>query len=188
LLLTILLSLYGAVMIFSATVQSQQAAGLDPNAFVKRQIAFLFVATGALIVVNLFDYRHLRDFAWVIYGITIVALMAVLSPLGQVQLGAKRWIDLGGFQAQPSELAKIAVIVAVGAYLAERKGDIRVRDVAIVCAAVLLAGALIYLEPDLGTMLVFVALAGAMLLVAGAKVRHFLALGILGVIAVVAVI
>ena len=187
LLITMLLSAYGAVMVFSATVQSQQAAGLDPNAYVKRQVAYLVVATVALIAVTLFDYRYLRAFAWIAYGVAILGLIVVLSPLGDVQQGAQRWINLGSFQAQPSELAKIAVIMAIAAFLAERKGDVRARDIAVTCAVVLFPGALIYLQPDLGTMLVFLASTAGMLLVAGAKVRHFVALGAVAVLAVVAV-
>ena len=180
LLVTLMLSAFGAVMIFSATASKQIEAGLDPNLFLSRQIAYLVGGAVILLAVSLFDYRHLRGFAPVLYGITIIALIVVLTPVGEVVSGARRWINLGFFQAQPSELAKVAVIIAVAAFLGERKGDIRGLDVLAAVGIVAIPSALIYLEPDLGTMMVFVALLGSMLLVAGAKLRHFAVLGLIG--------
>ncbi len=188
LLVTLLLAAYGAVMVFSATVHRQEEAGLDPQLFVKRQIAYLVAGVVMLLVLSSFDYRHLSGFAPVIYGITIIGLVVVLTPLGDVQKGASRWIDFGFFQAQPSELAKVAIIITLAAFFAERKGELTARHVAIAIALVALPAVLIFLEPDLGTMMVFVALTAALLLVGGAKPRHFLVLGVLGAVAVAGVI
>jgi rod shape determining protein RodA len=149
-----------------------------------RQVAYILAGLGVLVAVSFINYRHFRAFAPFIYGATILGLIIVLTPLGDVQGGARRWINLGAFQAQPSELAKVAVIVALAAFLAERKGEpLRARDVLICLGVVALPSALIYLEPDLGTMMVFVALSGALLLVGGAKIRHFLVLGLIGLMA-----
>ena len=188
LLATLLLSAFGVLMVFSATVHKQEAAGLDPNAFMERQIIFAIVGTGLLIAMSMFDYRHLRAFAPVLYTVALIGLALVLTPLGDVRGGASRWINLGAFQAQPSELAKLAVLVAMGAFLAERKGDVSARDVAAVCGIALLPMILIYLQPDLGTTLVFVILLSVSLLIGGAKLRHFGALALIGLIAVVSVI
>ncbi len=188
LLVTLMLCAYGAVMIFSATASKQEEAGLDPNVFLERQIAFLVGGALILLAVSVFDYRHLRGFAPVLYGITLIALIVVLTPLGEVVSGARRWINLGFFQAQPSELAKIAVIVTAAAFLAERKGDIRALDVAATLGIVAVPSILIYLEPDLGTMMVFVALLGALLLVGGAKLRHLTVLALIGATLVVGAI
>jgi rod shape determining protein RodA len=128
----------------------------------------------------------LRGFSPFVYGATILGLLLVLTPLGAVQKGASRWIDLGAFQIQPSELAKIALIITLSAYLAERMGDVRVRDIAVCLALAVFPMFLIFLEPDLGTAMVFVALTAALLLIGGAKIRHFLVIGILGVVAVIA--
>ncbi|MFN2526928.1 MAG: rod shape-determining protein RodA [Actinomycetota bacterium] len=188
LLTTLMLSAFGALMVLSATASQQEQAGLDPNTYFKRQIAYMAAGALLLLFISFFDYRHFRGFAPFIYAATIVALVIVLTPLGEVQSGARRWINFGAFQAQPSELAKIAVIVALAAYLAERKADLLGRDIAICCAVVMVPATLIYLEPDLGTMIVFVALLGALLLVAGAKLRHFLALGAVGIALVATVL
>ena len=188
LLVTLMLAAYGAVMVFAATVHRQEDADLDPQLFLKRQIAYIIAGIIVLVVVAFFDYRHMRAFAPIMYGVTLALLILVLTPLGDASKGAQRWISFGAFQMQPSELAKIAVIIAVAAYLAERKGEIRALDVLVTLGLVSLPAVLIYLEPDLGTMLVFIALTGALLLVGGAKIRHFFILGVIGLLTVGAVL
>jgi rod shape determining protein RodA len=183
-LVTLLLAAYGAVMVLSSTIQKLADAGLDENAFVKRQVAFIVAGIVALIVVSIFDYRFARTLAPFFYGATILGLILVLTPLGETIKGASRWINFGAFQMQPSELGKIAVIVAVAAYLAERKSEPHAGDIAVVIGLMLLPSVLIFLEPDLGSMMVYTALTGALLLVGGAKLRHFVALAVLGAIAI----
>jgi rod shape determining protein RodA len=183
LLATVALAAYGVAMVYSATANKFEDEGLDPNTLLKRQLAYAVVGGIALIVASLFDYRHLRGFSPLIYGVTCISLIVVLTPLGTVAKGARRWVDFGFFQAQPSEVAKLAVIIILATYLAERKGDIRALDVAVSLGIVAVPAVLIFLEPDLGTTMVFVAITAALLLVAGAKIRHFLALGVIGVVA-----
>jgi rod shape determining protein RodA len=187
LLVTLMLTAFGAIMIMSVTSGSLRADGLDSALYLKRQIAFAVAGAVVLLVVSFFDYRILRGLSPFIYGVTILALLAVFV-IGDEQLGATRWINLGAFQAQPSELTKVVIIIVLGGYLAERKGDVRALDVASILGLVVVPCALIYLEPDLGTMMVVVALTGAALLVGGAKIRHFLVIGVLGALAVVAVL
>jgi rod shape determining protein RodA len=184
LLVTFLLGAYGAVMVFSATVHRQVEADLDPQLFLKRQIAYLVGGAVVLFFVSMFDYRHLRGLSPIVYVITLMGLILVLTPLGTVSKGASRWIDIGFVQVQPSELAKLAVVIAVAAYLAERKGEPSALDVAISVALVAVPGVLIFLEPDLGTTMVLVVLLGALLLVGGARLRHFLALALIAVVAI----
>ncbi len=161
LMITLMLAAYGAIMVQSTTVNNQATAGLDPNLFVKRQIAFLVVGVIALLAISFFDYRYLAGFSPVIYGVTIVTLILVLTPLGTLRSGATRWIDLGVIEAQPSELAKVAVIIVLAAFLAAKKGDLKSLDVAVAVGIVAIPSILIYRQPDLGTMMVFVALLGA---------------------------
>jgi len=115
-------------------------------------------------------------------------LVLVLTPLGEVVQGAQRWISVGPIQLQPSELAKLATILALAAYLASRKGDMNTLALGIACAIVALPVTLIFLEPDLGTAGVFVFLLVAMLLVGGARLRHFGLLLLTGVVAVATVL
>jgi rod shape determining protein RodA len=180
LLCTLSLAVYGIVMVFSATAGKLEDAGADPVTMMQRQMFFAVAGTAVLFVVCFFDYRHLRGLTPLFYGAVLLLLIAVLTPLGTVVRGSSRWISLGAFQMQPSEFAKLAVIVTVAAFLAERKGEIRLQDLGITLGIVAVPSVLIFLEPDLGTMMVFVALTAALLLVAGARIRHFIALGLLG--------
>ena len=184
-LITLMLAAFGAMMIFSATASQQEAEGLDPTSFMKRQVIYALAGVAVLIGVSSFNYRALKGLSIAIYGATLAALVLVLTPLSTPVGGATRWIDLGSFQAQPSEFAKLATILVVAAYLAERKDNIGARDILICCGIVALPGVLVFLEPDLGTMMVFVSILAALFLIAGAKLRHFLALGASGLVALI---
>ncbi len=185
LLMTLALSAFGALMIFSSTASKQEAAGGDPAMFMKRQIAYIIAGVVALLIVSFFDYRHVRALAPVVYGVTALALILVLTPLGDVQNNARSWFNFGLFQIQPSEFAKLALIVAMSAWMAERKGDIRWLDLAFCLGMMVVLSALIFVEPDLGGTMVIVGIFFVMLLVGGAKLRHFIALGLLGTVAIV---
>ena len=177
---TLMLATFGVMMVHSTTADS---AVPSARLLFGRQLAFIVAGVVALLVLSFFDYRHLSGFSPVIYGATLISLVLVLTPLGALRSGATRWINLGPFEAQPSELAKITMIITLSAFLAVRKGDIRARDVAAAIGLVAIPAGFIYEQPDLGTMMVFVALLGAALLSAGAKIRHFAVLGVLGAIA-----
>ncbi len=183
-----LLAGFGVVMIFTATANKLSEAGLDPATFLKRQAIYVIVGAIALAVVAFIDYRHLKGLSPIVYAVMLIALVIVLTPLGYVSKGASRWINLGTFQAQPSELAKIAIIITLAAFLSERKGEVGALAVAVCCALVLPATALVYLEPDLGTMMVLVVITSSLLLVGGARIRHFLTLAVLGVVGIIIVL
>ena len=185
LLMTLGLSAYGALMIFSSTASKQEAIGGDPSLFMKRQIIYIVAGAIALLLVSFFDYRHVRALAPVIYGLTFLALVLVLTPLGDVQNSARSWFNLGLFQIQPSEFAKLSLIVSMGAWLAERKGDVRWMDLGACLAMAAVLSGLIFVEPDLGGTMVMVGIFFVMLLVGGAKLRHFVALGLIGTLAVI---
>jgi rod shape determining protein RodA len=141
-----------------------------------------------MVLVTLVDYRRLRDFAWPVYAVGLMLLALVVSPLGTEQRGTQAWFQLGSFQLQPAELAKVTVILAVAALLAGSEVPLSIRRVGL---ALLLFGvptALIMVQPDLGTALVFVAIAMGMLLIGGARARHVVVLTAVGVIAVVGVL
>jgi rod shape determining protein RodA len=175
---------FGVVMVYSATAARQSSAGLDPTYFMKRQILFASLGLLVLGLLSVLDYRRLRTAAAFGYLASLVLLAAVLSPLGEEVSGARRWINLGPLQFQPSEITKVVLLVVLAAYLARRDGQIRKRDIGVVLGLVGLPAALIFLEPDLGTMLVLLCLTGGLLMVAGTKFRHLVALALLAVVAV----
>jgi rod shape determining protein RodA len=141
-----------------------------------------------MVLVTLVDYRRLRDLAWLPYGVVLVLLALVVSPLGTERRGTQAWFQIGAFQLQPAELAKVAVILAVAAVLAGSETPLKARRLFLALLLFAVPAGLIMLQPDLGTALVFVAIAMGMLLVAGARPRHIVILSAVGVVAVVGVL
>lgn len=177
----------GMLMVYSSTRQKQIAAGLDPRNFLKRQAIFVALGVVVMLLTLLVDYRALRDIAPVLWVGTIFVLLVVLTPLGSSTRGSQAWFQVGPFNLQPSELAKVLVVIVVSAYLSVHRGELDAPQIATAIGLTAAPMALIYLQPDLGTDMVFVAVLMGLLLVAGAKPRHIAALTALGVIGVVAV-
>jgi rod shape determining protein RodA len=180
------ISALGALMILSST------RGTDPDAydltFLRRQLVFIALGAVGMVLVTLVDYRRLADFAWLPYVITVIMLGLVISPLGDERRGAQAWFELGSMQLQPAEFAKVATIFAVAAVLTRFEPPLAARYVGLGLLLIGVPMALIIVQPDLGTMLVFVAIAMGMLLIGGAKVRHIVVLTAVGTLAVVGVL
>jgi len=176
----------GLLMIRSATFERLAAQGLPTTFFVTRQTFALGAAVVAGGIAAVWDYRHLRGYSPAIYALAILLLVAVLTPFGTEANGAQRWIALpGGFNLQPSEIAKLAVVIAVAALLHEARGKPGFGSVVATVALVGVPMGLVFLEPDLGTSIVFVWLAIVLLLVGGASFWHLGVLGATGIAAVV---
>jgi rod shape determining protein RodA len=175
------LCIYGLLMVYSATRLSLLSLGEDPGFFLKKQIAFALLGLLAMVLVATFDYRLVKVYAPFAYGLVLLLLLVVLTPLGDETAGAQRWITLFGFQFQPSELAKLAVVAALAAYLSELKGEPRLDHVWRATAIAAVPMLLIFLQPDIGTTMVFSAVLIAMLVVAGARIRH---IGVLVLVAI----
>jgi rod shape determining protein RodA len=180
------ISALGALMILSST------RGTDPSAydteFLTRQLLYIAAGVALMALVTVVDYRRLRDFAWLPYVVVLVLLALVISPVGTERRGAQAWFQIGSFQLQPAELAKTFVIFALAAVLARFETPLGVRHVGLALAMLGVPVVLILVQPDLGTTLVFVAIAMGMLLIAGVKMRHIIVLTALGTIAVVGVL
>ena len=169
------LATVGGLLIWSATRQKELDAGLDPQAFLKRHAinAALGLLLGA--VAALVDYRSLRAYAPFVYGASCLGLLAVLSPLGSTINGAHSWIVLpAGFQIQPAEFAKVAIVVGMAMLLGEKRDAENVPrdgDILVVLALCALPMGLIMLQPDLGTVMVIVFIVLGVLAVAGSPAR-----------------
>lgn len=174
-LVVLVLSVIGAVLVRSATFQLMIERGEDPESYVKRHILNLLIGFVLGGVVTVLDYRLLRAYVPILYAVACVGLVAVLTPLGSTINGSHSWIVLGGgFQVQPSEFAKVGLVVLLAMILGEpRDGEIGPgrRDVLLALALAVLPAALIMLQPDLGTTLVFGAVVLGMLAVSGAQKR-----------------
>ena len=165
----------GAVLVWSATRQSALQAGDDPQAYLKKHVFNAVIGLVLAAVASVFDYRMLRAYAPVIYLLSLAGLVAVLSPLGSTINGSHSWIVLpAGFSLQPSELAKVALVVGMSMLLAEKRdGEDEPRHVDVVLALAF-AGVpfvLVMLQPDLGTALVLCALVLGLIAVSGAPIR-----------------
>jgi rod shape determining protein RodA len=182
LLALIALVIIGLFAIYSATHQSLSAVRLDPGRFVKRQIAFLGLGTIVVLTAASFDYRLLRVYAGLIYVSSLVLLVLVRTPLGTTVKGSQRWFELFGFQLAPSEIAKIALICMLAAFLSEVRSDLTLPDMFRAAGLAAIPGVLVFLQPDLGTSIVFVAILFGVLVVAGTRPRY------LGVLALTAIL
>jgi rod shape determining protein RodA len=180
------LAVIGLFAIYSATHQSLAAVGLDPGRFVKRQLTFLGAAVIVLMLAASFDYRLLKVYAGIVYVSSLVLLVMVRTPLGTSVKGAQRWFELFGFQLAPSEVAKLALIAMLAAFLSELRGELTVRDVFRTAGIAALPALLVFLQPDLGSSIVFAAILVGMLVVAGARARYLALLGLTAVVLIVA--
>ena len=176
----IVLSVFGLIAVYSSSYALGAAQFKDANYFIKKQMLWLVLGGIAMLIAMQFDYRRLMPLSPLIMLFALVGLAGVLIPgIGHSSNGAARWIDLGPLPPlQPSEFAKLAVLIYLSAWLAA-KGDL-LHDLTLgvlpFVGMVGIVGALIILEPDLGTALVVAAITGTLFFVAGAKLIHVLAL------------
>jgi rod shape determining protein RodA len=178
LLSALLLAAIGVFTIYSAT-----HSGKSADLYLK-QLYLIGLGMAGLLLALLVDYRRLADRAFLFYVVTVVALLYVLR-FSPVIAGTRRWILLGGFQLQPSELAKIVAALLVAKIFAEsRMETLGLRDVLAPGAAVGLLALLIAREPDLGTAACLIPLFLAVAFLAGLRVKAVMALLLVALVAV----
>ena len=172
LLAMISLIAFGVLMVFSASRVTQEALNRDGAWLANRQLIFAGVGLVLFVLLSLVDYREIRLFSPAIYAGTIFLLAIVFAQPAKV--GTRRWLAVPGtqFQLQPSEFAKVAVILLLAAVLAGTfdNEDLTWRRLGSTLAMLALPGALIVKQPDLGTALVFGFVAIVILFVAGATI------------------
>jgi rod shape determining protein RodA len=172
------LGVIGLFAIYSSTHVSLEASHLDPARFVKRQVTFLALGAIAVMAAASFDYRFLKVYAGLVYAASILLLLLVRTPLGTTVKGSQRWFELFGFQLAPSEIAKVALIAMLAAVLSEIRGELTLQDVFRVTWLAAIPAVLVFLQPDLGTSIVFAAILVGILVVAGARPRYLAVLGL----------
>jgi len=183
---TLALVTYGLLMLYSATHADTNIS--TPFFYVRQQAVGLAMGIVFLILLGVVNYRWFARRQIYIYALTLVVLVLTLViGHGSETVGANRWIELGSFRLQTSEVAKLLLILSLGAVLAEGvELRHRLRFVILCVVYMLVPAALVYLQPDLGTALVFAAILVVMLVIWGIRLTH---LGILaGAAAVVAVV
>ena len=179
-LVTLGLVSFGLVMVYSASSARGLIASDDPAYYLKRQALYALVGLVALVLLSRTDFRKLRHVGGPMLALAFVLLVAVLV-VGASVNGAKRWIPLGSFSFQPSELAKLGLALWLGARLARKPAPRSLGELAKpVGLAVCFVCGLIVVEPDLGTAIAIVIMVAAMLVVSGTPLRVLAASGGLG--------
>lgn len=181
LLLAVVLVLvgWGLAMIYSATYRLSGTPAVDPRVY--QQAVFLGVGLLAAVAVLLVDYNLFRDFAIPIYVLGVLSLAGVLA-IGQITHGSQRWVDLGFFTIQPSEPAKLAVIIGLSRYLTDHEDKIHeFRHILLTLVMVAVPAGLTLLQPDMTTAAVYLAIWLGMAVMAGMRFWHSLALICFGV-------
>jgi rod shape determining protein RodA len=176
------LGLCASSLVTIAYATSDDVSG-DPQYYLKRQA--IFFAVGGLLAAGLsrLDVSRLREAKYVIYGTLIGSIVAV-SLLGSVARGSRRSIDLAFFSFQASELGKVLLVVALAAFVVERSRRLQARDTtARIMLLTLVPAALVIVQPDLGSGLVYIVIGLALLYVAGVGWRPFAALFALAAVA-----
>jgi cell division protein FtsW len=175
---TLLLVCTSVVMVYSASAVIATARFQTPYQFLFKQAAWVLIGLSLVPIVMRIDYRCYRQpvIVWTGIGLALVSLVAVpfVSPIN----GASRWLSLGPLGVQPSELAKIAVIVFTAALLERRMDRIDEVGYSLLPIGVIIGGVvgLILLEPDLGTAVSILVIAAAMVFAAGVSYRYVLGL------------
>jgi len=182
-LLLAVLGLVACSLITLSTATRDDVPG-DPDYYVVRQATYAVIGLVLMFVVSRFDYSRLRELKYGFYVLMISGILLVLA-VGGATRGSKRWFELPFFRFQPSELGKLFLILALSAFVVDRLRRINDRDTtARVMLLALFPAMLVMAQPDLGTGLVYVLVALAILFVAGTSWRHFAALAALGTVAV----
>ena len=179
----------GTLLVWSATSHRDDLTGGDPTAYLRKQLVNVCIGLVLMVVVMATDHRWVRIVAPLVYLASIGGLVLVLS-MGTTINGSRSWIDLAGMSIQPSEFAKLAVVIGMALLVAERNEGRRTRVGAVEVIGMLVIAAvpaaLILMQPDLGTLLVLSATVFGVLAVAGAPRRWLALLAVAGSVAAVA--
>ena len=164
---TAILFCVGVANLYSASgVRSED--GILVSSFFQKQLLWGLAGLVCMIICTLFDYRHLRSLALPAF-VVAVALLLLVPVAGKTVYGARRWIDLGFFSLQPSEVAKISTLILGASLLARYKDPLNWQELFFVLLVVALPCVLIFLQPDLGTTLLLLFLLGGTILYHGIK-------------------
>ena len=183
----VLMTAFSVTMIFSASIEHAEFNYQDRYYFVERQLIFLSIGYAVLLAMLKTPTRTLHKFMWLILGISFLLLIGVL--FGREINGAKRWINIGPFNIQPTEIFKIAIILYLASFLT-RRVDILTKfsKVWFVGIPIGLGLGLIILEPDFGSFVVVSVIAVGLLFIGGLPMGWFLAIVALGASAMVGLI
>lgn len=175
------LALFGAMMVYSASamIAVRESSGASQFTYFYKQFAFTVLGLGVMFAASRINYKVFENpvIVYTIFAVTVVLLVAVFA-FPEIN-GARRWIRIGPFSLQPSELAKVVLPIFLAYFLTQREGRVgEIKSTVIPCiGALALLGGLVFLEPDLGTTIVLCAIFSAVYFAAGAKILHIATVG-----------
>lgn len=187
---TVLLAAIGSLMSLSSSSVYAQSLNLGPYYFALRQLLFLLIGGVAAVIATRVGEKVLLGFGWVAYVGSVLLLLLVFTPLGSdAGKGNRSWLSLGPISLQPSEFAKLAVIMVGSSYLAARRKDLgRLRHLGVYLGLYAVVGLLVVAQGDLGTALIIGGVMVAQMWAFGIRKRYILGLLAVAGIAVVAAV
>ncbi|MGH9131014.1 MAG: rod shape-determining protein RodA [Acidimicrobiales bacterium] len=175
---TLIVASVGVLMVYTA---SRSQYGLH---YLDRQALFTVIGVGVMVLMASVDYHRFEDLGYLAYGAVLLGLVGVFA-VGHKAKGSTRWFQIGPFQLQPSEFAALALILAVATYCSRHQDEgLNAPRVASLLLMAAVPVVLVIKQPDLGSAIVMVIAFGAILLVAGLRLRYLLVLAALAALAV----
>ena len=187
----VMISLFGLIMIYSASYVWAEYKFNDPYKFLKTQGIFLIISYVIMILVSNVDYRKYRDKVNIIFGVCFLLLILVLIPgVGSVRNGSRSWFGIGSFGIQPSEFTKLAMIMFTSKYLMKNERFLKniKKGVFPILGILMLVFFLIMLQPDFGTGIVIVMTIIVLLFISGVRMGFFMKLTSLGLVGIAGLI
>ncbi len=176
-MVTLALLFIGVVMVYSASAVLSERLYDDATRFLKKQTLWVGLGVLAMLLAAQFPYRYWQRLIFPMIVVTSIALIAVLTPLFGLEInGSRRWLRLGYFSIQPSEVARLTLVMYLAAYLVKRRehlGDFATGFLPPICTVGFLM-TLVLVEPDFGTAAVMGTVTGILMFVGGARLRHLL--------------
>ena len=182
----IILSLFGLLMIYSSSSIWAEYKFNDPYKFLKTQGIFLIIGYILINIISKIPYQLYKKYSNIILFLCITLLILVLIPgIGTIRNGSRSWFGIGSFGIQPSEFAKLGIIIFTSKYLSNNKiKDIKTSVFPILLVVILIFG-LIMLQPDFGTGVIIVMTIISLLFISGVNMNFFIKMGILGLIGII---
>jgi rod shape determining protein RodA len=171
------ITLIGLASVYSATYTSK-----GPSPLFTKQIAWISIGLVVMFLALIPDYHTVGRYAYLLYAISLVLLFLVML-MGKTGMGAQRWLAIGPFAFQPSELTKLSLTLALARYFAEdpKQGNYELKDLAIPVVMVLVPLILVLKQPDLGTAIMLLLTSSIIVILAGIRLRSVMVVLLIGV-------
>ena len=191
LIFVIMLAIFGVVMIYSASFVWAEYKFDDPYKFVKMQSIFLIAGIIIMFILSKIDYHVYYKYANIILLVCAILLILVLIPgIGSIRNGSRSWFGIGSLGIQPSEFAKIGLIIYVAKYLTNNNRIMNsiIKGVFPILGIIGFFFILIMLEPDFGTAMVITITLIVLIFVSGVKISFFVKVGFAGILGIIGII